>query len=320
MRRIIALILVLLCSFGSWGCNVSKGFADEGRMKIFTSFYPMYFLTQQIAGDKADVILMVPSGAEPHDWEPTPRLAAELQQASMLVYNGAGMETWIEKIVNSIDTDRIRIVEASEGIKLSKHTEDEHQEHEQQEHGQHEHEEHNHAGEYDPHVWVSPLRAKQQAENIFKALAEVDPANRDYYEKNHKELQLRLDKLDSDIREASKEFKSNVIVVSHAAFGYFAQDYGLKQIAIRGVNPGDEPSPSQMGKLADICREYGVKYIFFEKLTSPKLSETLAKEIGAGTLVLNDAAGIGQEDIEAGKDYISVMYENIENLKKALSE
>lgn len=312
MKRIIALILVLLCSFGFGGCNVSKGYADKGRMKIFTSFYPMYFLTQQIAGDKADVAVMVPPGAEPHDWEPTPKLITELQQASMLVYNGAGMEAWIDKIVSSIDTDSIRVVEASEGIELLRSAEDEDE--------GHENEEHNHGGEYDPHVWVSPLRAKQQAENICKALVEADPANRDYYEKNHDELQHRLDKLDSDIREASKGFKSNVIVVSHAAFGYFAQDYGLKQVAIRGVNPGDEPSPSKMAKLADTCRENGVKYIFFEKLTSPKLSETIAGEIGAGTLVLNDAAGLGQEDIKAGKDYISVMYENIENLKKALSE
>jgi zinc transport system substrate-binding protein len=126
--------------------------------------------------------------------------------------------------------------------------------------------------------------------------------------------------LDKDIWDASKTFNSNVIVVSHEAFGYFAHDYGFKQVAIRGINPQDEPSPSEMAELVRVCRDNRVKYVFFEKLTSPKLSETLAKEVGAGTLVLNNAAGLSQEDINSGKDYITVMYENIENLKKALGD
>lgn len=306
MKRVIVIVLVLACSILLWGCSVNKRPAEDGRLKIYTSFYPMYFLTREIAGDKAEVLTMIPAGAEPHDWEPTPKMVAELQKASMFVYNGAGMETWVDRIVDNMDRDRAKIVEASEGVELIKPGGDGY--------------EHDHEGDYDPHVWVSPMRAKQQAQNILKGLLEVDPANKDYYTGNFRNLETRLDKLDSDIREASKTFKSNVIVVSHEAFGYFAHDYGLRQIAIRGVNPEDEPSPSQMAELVSECRENNVKYVFFEKLTNPKLSETLAREVGAGTLILNDAAGLSQEDIEAGKDYISVMYENIENLKKALSE
>jgi zinc transport system substrate-binding protein len=135
-----------------------------------------------------------------------------------------------------------------------------------------------------------------------------------------KDLVTRLNKLDGDIRDSVKSFKSNVIVVSHEAFGYFANDYGLRQVAIRGVNPQDEPSPAEMAELVKICRENNVSYVFFEKLTSPKLSETLAREVGGDTLVLNDAAGLSEEDLKAGKDYISVMYENLENLKKALGD
>ena len=315
MKKVIsAIIILLLFSVALSGCGGASGKpadqstqakSDKGGMKIYASFYPMYFLASEIAGDKAEVITMVPAGAEPHDWEPTPKTIIELNKADMLVYNGAEMEVWINKILPNIDKDRIKIVDASEGVELL----------ESDENG----EDLTH-GRYDPHIWVSPLRAIQQAETIYNALAEIDPANSEYYRSNLDELTAKLAKLDKDIRDASKSFKSNVIVVSHEAFGYFANDYGFKQVAIRGVNPQEEPSPSKMAELVKVCRENNVKYIFFEKLTSPKLSETLAREVGAETLVLNDAAGISGDDIKSGKDYITVMYENIENLKKALGD
>ncbi|HYE81524.1 MAG TPA: metal ABC transporter substrate-binding protein [Clostridia bacterium] len=321
MKRVIAVIIILLMiSMALPGCEAAIGKplgeggridADKNGMKIYTSFYPMYFLVSEIAGDKAEVISMVPAGAEPHDWEPTPRLAVELNDADMLVYNGAGMEVWIDNILSIIDRDKTKVVDASEGIELLKaeeHSEEEHEE-ESREHGL-----------YDPHIWVSPLRLKQQAQTVYEALKEADPENSGYYEKNMTELVSKLTKLDKDIRDASKYFRSNIIVVSHEAFGYFANDYGFKQVAIRGVNPQEEPSPSKMAELAIECKENDVRYIFFEKLTSPKLSETLAREVGAEVLVLNDAAGLNEEDIKSGRDYISVMYENIENLKKALGD
>jgi len=315
MKRILTLVLIVVCCTMLWGCNADGGNeVKEGKMQVFTSFYPMYFLTKEIAGDRAEVVNITPAGAEPHDWEPTPKLMAQIQKASMLVYNGAGMETWIETIKKNIDSNSTRLVEASAGIELIRA-----EEHEDEEEHEHEEEGYNH-GDYDPHVWVSPVRAIQQGENILKALIELDPANEEYYKENYNSLKSRLEKLDGDLKKAREGFRSNVIVVSHEAFGYLARDYGLKQVAIRGVNPDDEPSPSKMAELVEECREHNVKYVFFEKLTNPKLSETLAREIGAGTLVLNDAAGLTQQDIDQGKDYISVMYENIENLKKALSE
>lgn len=304
MKRIIALITIIVV-FGMvlTGCTVPDKKTIDGGMNIYASFYPMYFLTSEIAGDKASVTSMVPAGAEPHDWEPTPKFAVELNKADMLIYNGAGMETWMENILPIIEGNKIKIVDASKGIELLETKE---------------HAEADEHGIYDPHIWVSPMRLKQQAKTVYEALLEADPQNTEYYDQNMTELEERLNKLDQDIRETSKLFKSNVIVVSHEAFGYFAYDYGFQQVAIRGVNPQEEPSPSKMAELVKICRDNKVKYIFFEKLTSPKLSETLAREVGAEILVLNDAAGLSQEYIKAGKDYITVMYENLENLKKAL--
>ena len=319
MKRIIAAMTILLMlGMMLSGCTrYSKKSIDESidtntdnsRMNIYTSFYPMYFLASEIAGDKAAVITMVPAGAEPHDWEPTPKLVIELNKADLLIYNGAGMETWMENILPIIDRNRTKVIDASKGIELLESEEREELEEESHEHGIH-----------DPHIWVSPKRILQQAQTVYEALLSADPQNAEYYGENMTELAAKLNKLDQDIRETSKGFKSNVIVVSHKAFGYFANDYGFEQVAIRGVNPQEEPSPSKMAELVGICRENNVKYIFFEKLTSPKLPETLAREVGAGILVLNDAAGLSEEDIKSGEDYISVMYENLENLKKALGD
>lgn len=301
-KVIIAMIILLLLSTVLSGCTeVEKRTADQG-LKIYVSFYPMYFLTSEIAGDRAEIITMMPAGAEPHDWEPTPKMTVELSNADMLIYNGAGMEPWLNKILPNINKKRTRVVDASEGIELLKSEEN------------HEH------GIYDPHVWVSPIRFKQQAQNIYDALLEIDPMNSEYYEKNKMELDSRLSDLGKDIWDASKNFKSNIIVVSHESFGYFANDFLLEQIAIRGINPQEEPSPSKMIELVKKCREKNVNYIFFDKITSPKLSDALAREVGAGTMVLNDTAGLSEEDIRSGKDYITVMYENLENLKKALGD
>lgn len=308
LGRILTALLIL--ALAAAGCSkagkeppVQRVEANKGNdsIKIYASFYPMYFLASEIAADKAEVISMVPAGAEPHDWEPTPKLVIELGKADMLVYNGAGMETWIDNLLSNINREKTKVVDASEGIELLKDEDLEH-------------------GGVDPHIWVSPMRVRQQARTIFEALKEIDPESSEYYSQNWTELDSRLAKLDEDIKAAAGAFKSNVIVVSHEAFGYLAKDYGLEQMSIRGINPQDEPSLNKMKELAKLCREKNVKYIFFEQLTSPKLSETLAREVGAGTLVLNDAAGLSEEDIKSGKDYITVMYENLENLKKALGE
>jgi zinc transport system substrate-binding protein len=309
-KAITAVIILLLSAMVLSGCAEAEKNPADSKIKIYVSFYPMYFLASEIAGDKAEVITMVPAGAEPHDWEPTPKTAVELSRADMLIYNGAGMEPWLDKILPNINEKRTKIVDASQGIELLKSSE--HSEEEEEAEESHEH------GIYDPHIWVSPIRFRQQVQNVYEALLEIDPENSEYYGKRKMELDSRLSDLVKDIWDASKYFKSNVIVVSHEAFGYFANDFSLEQIAIRGINPQEEPSPSKMAELVRKCREKQVKYVFFEKLTSPKLSEALAREVGAGTLVLNDAAGLSEEDIKSGKDYITVMYENLKNLKKTL--
>jgi zinc transport system substrate-binding protein len=230
----------------------------------------------------------------------------------MLVYNGAGMESWLDSLLPSIEKAGVKAVNTSEGLELLPFDErnaDEHEDEEEEEELL-----------YDPHVWVSPAKYKQQAHNVLNALVEIDAENREYYETNFNKLAEQLDKLDGDYRQAAIDFKSKVFIVSHAAFEYMAKEYGLTQLPIRGVTPQAEPSPAKLAELAEICKKNNIKYIFFESLVSPKLSQTLADEVGAEILVLNDGQGITEEEIKQGRTYITIMYENLENLKKALMQ
>ena len=279
MKKILLLIMVAVLIMGLAACsNTTEKPAQQSGLTIYTSFYPMQFLAAQIAGDKAQVISLVPAGVEPHDWEPKPKTLAGLQESDMLVYNGAGMEAWLEDFLPSLQKAGVKTVNTSTGLELLPFDE--------------KNEEENHKGEelaYDPHVWVSPVKYKQQAQNVLNALIEIDAANQDYYKSNYNKLTVELDKLDSDYRQAVASFKTKVFIVSHSAFEYLAKEYGLTQLPIRGVTPQAEPSPAKLAELVQICRENNIKYIFFESLVSPKLSETLANEVGAETLVLNEA-------------------------------
>ena len=183
---------------------------------------------------------------------------------------------------------------------------------------QHSHD-HDH-GQFDPHVWLDPVNAGKMAENIKDALVQADEGNREYYEANYREFTDKLKALDKRYREELINFNRREIVVSHAAFGYLTKRYGLEQIAVKGITSQEEPGAAKMAEITKLLREKQIKYVFFETLTSPKLSEVLAREVGADTAVLNPIGGLTQEEIRSGMDYISVMEENLAALKMALGD
>lgn len=263
-----------------------------GLLKVYTTFYPLYDFTKKIAGDKARVENVVPAGVEPHDFEPAPRDVAGIYHADVFIFLGEPMDPWAKKLERELRSKGVVVVEAGKGL----------------------------IKENDPHIWLDPILAKEISRRIYAALVEADEGNRSYYEKNLLELEQRFDKLDMEYKETLSRVKRKDIVISHAFLGYLADRYGLNQIPIKGLSPQEEPSPREMAELAELCRKKGVKYIFFETLVSPKLAETLAREVGAETLVLNPLGGLTPEEIKAGEDYFSVMEKNLINLKRALSE
>lgn len=313
IKRIIfclaALILLAGCS-KSESANKKEMTEDKsGKLKVYASVYPVYDFANKIAGDKMDVELVVPQGVEPHDWEPDTDVIKNLESADIFVYNGAGLESWTDKVLGSIDNKNIVTVEASKGVDILKsdHS-DEEDNHE---------DEHSHGG-LDPHVWLSPINAKKELENIKNSFIEVDPENKDYYEKNYEEYSKKFDELDQKYREELSELKENKIVVSHEAYGYLCKEYGLEQIGIQGVNAETEPDAKKMAEIIDFIRENNVNTIFTEELIDPKVSDVIASETGAEIKVLSPVEGLSQEEIDNNEDYLSIMQRNLDNLVGAL--
>ena len=184
-----------------------------------------------------------------------------------------------------------------------------------EEEGEEEDEEH---GAFDPHVWLDPMFAKKEMENIKDALVKADPENQAYYEANYETYAQKFDELDQTYKETLSPLPGKSVVVAHEAFGYLCSAYGLTQMGIEGLTPDSEPDPARMALVIDFVKENQVKTIFFEELVSPKVAETIAKETGAGTEVLNPLEGLTDEQLKNGDDYFSVMEKNLDVLKKAL--
>lgn len=313
-----SLILFLLAGCGS-AQNPPAGNSKDGegsgdKLSVYTSFYPMYDFASKVGGDKVNIVNMVPAGTEPHDWEPTASDVSGLENAAVFIYNGAGMEHWVEDVLKSLQNKELIAVEASKGLTLMEGHHDHEDEDEHKEEDKHSEEEE----EYDPHVWLSPLNAKQQMENIKNSFIQADPGNKDYYEANYTKYAEDFDALDKEFKDTLSSLTKKDIIVSHEAFGYLCKAYGLNQIGIEGLSPDSEPDPARMAEIIEFAREHKVKVIFFEELVSPKVAETIADATKAETVVLSPIEGLSEEQIAAGDDYFSVMRQNLKELKAAL--
>jgi len=292
-------IFVFLMIFTGCAGNGQNVPANDGKLKIVASFYPMAEVARNIAGDKADVTTIIPAGVEPHEFEPTPNDLQKIYLADLIVLNGAGMENWFDKIDPGNDSKRAAVLRMSDHLKLLG----------------------SEAGttrQYDPHLWLSLKNMVLIAGEMRSSLSKMDSANAAFYNNNYDQFDEKLKSLDLKFASCLSSCKRLDFVTSHAAFAYLARDYGLTQVAIAGVSPDQEPSLQKHSELTQYIKAHGVKYIFFESLISPKLAQTLAGETGAQTLVLNPLEGLSDAEIAQGKNYLSVMDENLKNLAVAL--
>lgn len=262
------------------------------KLQVTTSFYPLYFFTTEIAGDSAEVYNITPAGAEPHEYEPTPRDLAHIEDSQLLVLHGVQLEAWGARIKSTISTTDTTVVTVGDTLATI-------------------------AG--DPHIWLDPVLAQQEARAIALALEQADPAHAAIYQANLRSLITKLEQLDRDYVTGLSDCSTNSIITSHAAFGYLAERYRLQQVAIAGLSPEAEPSVQQLADIADFAQQNDAQYIFFESLISPKLAETIATEVGAQTMVLNPLEGLTDEEVASGKTYFTEMETNLKNLRQALS-
>lgn len=319
--KLMCLAFMMLAGLTLAGCANSSGDLVEGKVNVVTSFYPLYNFAQKIGGEHVHVINLVATGVEAHDWTPKPKDMANLSKSDVFVYNGWGFEGWVEEFLGGSEADSdLIVVEAVQGIEpiLLSEKDDEHEANEEEGHEEEAHAEENEHGEFDPHVWMSPLQAISIAENIMQGLVEADPGHQSEFAANFEALKQELEQLHEDYAAALSEASRKEVVVSHHAYGYLTRDYGLTQVAIMGISPDAEPTAQDIKKISEYVKEHDIRYILFEELASPKLAETLAKDVGIETLVFNPVEGLTEEQEERGEDYISIMRSNLTTLQKAL--
>lgn len=305
---ILLFITIILVNFTA--CSIASGEEEEnGEIIVYTSVYPIYDFSQKIGGEKVQVELLMPPGAQPHGWEPSAKDRAKVEESQIFLYNGLGLDPWAERMAETLSNEEIQTLALAEidTIKPMTFTED------------HDHEEDENHSTYDPHVWLDPTNVEKMAEAIGNVFIEVDPANQKYYEENLKAFQKELQTLDEKFQQRLSSIKKRDFIVNHAAFGYLANRYDLNQIAITGLAPQAKPSPSKLKELTQVIREYDMHTIFMEELSSPKVVDVLAEETGVEVELLHPIGGLTQEEIDQGEDYLSLMRKNLENLSKALS-
>lgn len=305
-------VLAIVAVFLMTACGRTKEAAktDEDKIKVVTTFYPMYDFTKNIVGNLGDVELLIPAGTEPHDYEPSAKDIAKITDSDVFVYNSLELETWVKDVLENVDQKKVTVVDASQNITLMDGVA--HEDEDEEEHEGHEH-------ELDPHVWLNPVLAKKEVETIRDALIKRYPEHKETLEKNATTYLEKLTELDQEYQAAFKLAKNKTFVTQHAAFGYLAKQYGLTQESIAGISPDQEPSPSRLAELKKYIEANHVSVIYFETTASSKVAKTLAKETGIELAVLNPLESLTQKEQDAGEDYISVMKENLAALKKSIN-
>lgn len=295
MNKKQLILLLSICIIGAFAVIVfvgkKKSQSDTKKIKVTTSFYPLSYLVERIGGNAVFVTNLTPVGSEPHDFEPSTRDIALLEKQDLIVLSGGGLEGYADKIAQNINTDKTTILLLGEQLM---------------------------SDPKDPHVWLDPVLYSKQAEVVGAALMKLDPINAKMYTKNMKEMNEDLEKLNNDFMKGLANCKQRSIVTSHNAFGYLAKRYGLKQVALSGLSPDEEPSSKTLTEITAFAKNNNIHYIFFEELVDPKIAETIASEVGAGTLVFSPLEGLTRDDVSEGKTYLSVQRENLANLKIAL--
>lgn len=308
MKKILLVFLSVITMISAVACSSGNNTAkDNGKINVYTTVFPIYDFTRNIGKDKININYVVPPEVEPHDYEITPKLMKDIQNADLLIKNGLGLDSFADKIKSE---NKLQIVDASEGIKPL--TYDEEQNHEKENH-----ESHNH-GQYDPHVWLNVDLAMRECENIKNALIKADEKNKDFYEKNYNEYIEKLKKLKSNYDENLKDKKNKSIIVSHGAYGYLCDEYKINQISITGISPNQEPSLSKISEIANYAKKNNIKYILFDGLVNPNVAKTIADEANIKTTVLYSIDNISKKDFDNNKDYISLMNKNLETLNLVL--
>ncbi|WP_025786349.1 metal ABC transporter solute-binding protein, Zn/Mn family [Sporosarcina sp. D27] len=320
-KRILIGLLLLTLVLGACGkkddSNGSK--SENGKLDVYTTVYPLQYFTERIGGDTVSVKSIYPAGTDEHSFDPTQKEMMKLADADLFFYVGLGLEGFVENAEKTLKNQHVTLLPTGDHIDPSKLMGGHHHDSDGDEH-RHEHEGERHSeGNTDPHVWISPVLSMDLAKAVRDGLTEQAPENKELYEKNFEALKSDLESLDKEFATMADQATSKKFFVSHAAFGYLANEYGLEQISIAGLNTQNEPSQKELAHIVAEAKEDHVKTILFEQNVSSKLTKVVQNEIGADSAILHNLSVLTKEDIANEEDYFSLMKRNIQVLSEALN-
>ena len=306
LKVLVSSIIAAIFLLSTVGCATSSQSANVGNKSeskkplLYATFFPVADLSRQIVGAKMEVKSVISGSQEPHDFELQTAQRAELSKADLIVYNGAGMESFISDLREAIGKDE-KFLDLSQGLTLLKNKD---------------------AARTDntainPHTWLSVKNAQIELQTIYEKVRAIDPDNASYYRENLKKSQEKFQALDKKFQQeiAKIPAEKRYFVASHAAFNYLADDYGLKQVAVTGISPEDEPSANQLATIAEFVKKHQISTIFFEGKATPKVAETLARTTGAKTGTLYTMEHLTKEEENLG--YLGLMQKNLTNLMES---
>ena len=312
ITRITALLTaaataLCLCSCASQNEADNK---DSQKLKIISTVFPPYDLARQIAGDNADISILLPPGSESHTYEPTAKEIIEIQNCDIFLYIGGENEQWAEKIISSNKSDSVKTVKLIDCVKTLEEAELHEEEH---------HEEHSH--ETDEHIWTSPKNEQLMLTAVYDAICEADPENKAVYTKNKDSYNEQLTELDKAYKEAVGNAKNKTIIMADKfPFRYLAEEYGLDfYAAFSSCSDESEPSAAAMTSLISTIKELKIPVVYYLEFSSTKVADTLCSETGASSLMLHSCHNVSKEDLDKGVTYVELMKQNLENLKTALN-
>ncbi|RFU63652.1 adhesin [Peribacillus saganii] len=328
--------------------------SSEGKMQVYTTVYPLQDFTEKIGGKYVNVQTIYPPGSDEHTFEPSQKDIIKMAEADMFLYIGHNLEGFVNKAKPILEEEGVTMLAVGEKLNIEaaeeahehshndseeEHVEEGHSEekHAEEEHAQESHEGHNdeengdqdhaqHAsddghshGDFDPHVWIDPVYSIEMARIITEQLSKEYPEQASYFAGNFDKLATQLDELHHRFEKTISSAEKNQIIVSHAAYGYWEQRYGLEQISISGLSSTSEPSQKQLQEVVQTAKKNDIQYVIFEQNISSKLTEIIQKEIGAKPLKLHNLSVLTEKEQDSEEDYFSLMEKNLETLDKALN-